>query len=74
LEHYRGDGVGIGCIGVGDGVALGVPSGVGEGVPVGASGEGGTVGEGFALLHDDLHAASALLHAAWFAFIGFLQA
>ena len=70
--------MGVGSIGVGDGVVLGVPSGVGEGVPVGSSGEGDTVavGDGWGLtsLHAALHAANAVLHAAWFAFSGFLQA
>jgi len=66
-------------MGVGDGVVLGVASGVGEGVPVGPSGEGGTVavgdGCGFtSFLHADLHAANAVLHAAWFAFSGLRQA
>jgi hypothetical protein len=64
----------VGSIGVGDGVVLGVPSGVGEGVPVGPSGDGETVavgeGYGFTSLHLDLHAANAVLHAAWFAFSG----
>ena len=50
-------------MGVGDGVVLGVPSGVGDGVPVGPSGDGDTVavgdGCGFMFLHVVLHAASA---------------
>ena len=58
----------MGSIGVGDGVVLGVASGVGEGVPVGPSGEGDTVavgeGCGFTSLQADLHAANAVLHAA----------
>jgi hypothetical protein len=51
---------------------------VGEGVPVGPSGEGVAVavgdGCGFTSLHADLHAANAVLHAAWFAFSGLRQA
>jgi hypothetical protein len=83
FDYYRGDGVGVGSIGVGDGVALGVPSGVGEGVPLGAGSVGGVpsgdavaVGDGcgFTSLHAALQAANAVLHAAWFAFSGFLQA
>jgi len=83
LKRHRGDGVGVGSIGVGDGVVLGVPSGVGEGVPVGAgsvggvpSGEAVAVGDGcgFTSLHADLHAANAVLHPAWFAFSGLRQA
>ena len=72
----RGDGVGDAVsVGVGDGLSDGVASG--GGVPVGSAGEGEAGlgdGCGFTSLHAVLHAANALLHAAWFAFSGFLQA
>ena len=62
-------------VGVGDGLSDGVASG--GGVPVGSPGDGEAGlgdGWGFTSLHADLHAANAVLHAAWFAFSGFLQA
>ena len=66
FQDYRGDGVGVGSIGVGDGVPVGVPSGVGEGVPVGSvggvpSGDAVAVGDGFGFtsLHAALHVANA---------------
>ena len=74
LRHCLGDGVGVGSIGVGDGVALGDPSGVGEGVPVGPSGDPVGDGCGFTSLHVALHAANAALHSALFAFSGLRHA